>query len=332
MKKKSVRLPCMSCAAACMLFFSSISGAVQAQTSGPAKASTAAKPLAQSLSGAAREAYDDGKLLYADGDFAGASLKFQTAYETSKDPRLLWNMAAAEKNLRHYARAEELLLRYLDTSGSFATDAERQECRALLETLRSLIGSVEVRVSEPGAAVSIDDVAVGTSPLAKPLRLDIGTHVLRVIKPGFAPFSTKQLVTGGGQATVAVELVRERNEGMLRVEVPSNARVLIDGKDVGSGTWQGKLPSGAHRLEVNASGKEPWRMDVVVASGQSRTIPVTLQDSPNAPSSGLPAWLVVGGGVVAAGLLGTGAYFLFKPEDKGPPPATIGTWATVDLR
>ncbi len=34
--------------------------------------------------------------------------------------------------------------------------------------------------------------------------------------------------------------------------------------------------------------------------------------------------------VLAVGL-GTGAYFLFKPADKGPPPATPGSLATWEL-
>ena len=83
-----------------------------AQPAAPAPETPAAESpppppsLSESLSGAAKAEYDAGKLLYQDGDYAGAQLKFRAAYETSKDPRLLWNMAAAEKNLRHYAQVQ----------------------------------------------------------------------------------------------------------------------------------------------------------------------------------------------------------------------------------
>jgi hypothetical protein len=37
------------------------------------------KPLAETLTGAAKSEYEAGRLLYADGDYAGAALKFQRA-------------------------------------------------------------------------------------------------------------------------------------------------------------------------------------------------------------------------------------------------------------
>src|ERR1700684_4579575 len=63
----------------------------------------APKPLSQSLTGEAKAAYDAAKMLLGDGDFAGAAIKFRAAYDQSGDARLLWNIAACEKNRRHYA-------------------------------------------------------------------------------------------------------------------------------------------------------------------------------------------------------------------------------------
>ena len=59
----------------------------------PASAAPAAKPLSQSLTGDARAEYESAKLLFEDGDPAGALTKFKRAYEISKDARLLWNVA-----------------------------------------------------------------------------------------------------------------------------------------------------------------------------------------------------------------------------------------------
>src|SRR5882724_2714841 len=61
------------------------------------------RPLSESLTGGAKSDYEAARLLYGDGDHAGALVKFQSAFDQSKEPRLLWNMAACEKNLRHYA-------------------------------------------------------------------------------------------------------------------------------------------------------------------------------------------------------------------------------------
>src|SRR5437762_13903717 len=71
------------------------------------------KPLTQALTGEAKADYDAGKVLASDGDFAGALIKFTSAYEQSKDARLLWNVAVCEKNMRHYSRVIATLNRYL---------------------------------------------------------------------------------------------------------------------------------------------------------------------------------------------------------------------------
>src|SRR5690348_11091354 len=77
----------------------------RAQTAAPTEPAatpsepSAQLPLAESLTGEAKAEYESGKLLFEHGDFAAAAVKFQHAYEVGKDPRLLWNVAAAEKQL-----------------------------------------------------------------------------------------------------------------------------------------------------------------------------------------------------------------------------------------
>ena len=91
-------------------------------------AARAPKPLSDTLTGSAKIDYDAGKLLFSDGDMAGALVKFKSAYDTSKDARLLWNIAACEKSLHHYAR----VLSYLD--GATRPKAARSSPRAIAKT------------------------------------------------------------------------------------------------------------------------------------------------------------------------------------------------------
>ncbi len=70
--------------------------------------------LSETLTGDAKVAYEAGELLFGDGDYAGAEIKFKAAYDTSQDARLLWNMAACEKSQRHYARTEQLVRAFID--------------------------------------------------------------------------------------------------------------------------------------------------------------------------------------------------------------------------
>ena len=287
--------------------------------------------LADALTGQAKEEYDSAKLLFGDGDYAGAALKFQHAYDLSKDPRLLWNLAATEKYLRRYTRVESLLRRYLEEGGPYLTDADRSAAQGLLETMSTFIAQVTFTVDEPGAKILIDGAEAGTSPLDKPVRVDMGERKFRVTKPGFADFNATRILAGGATVTFDVDLVEQVHEGRLRISAENGAEIHVDGKMVGTGHWEGRLASGTHRIEVTSPGKQPWRSESVVQDGQLTTLAVSLSSNQPAASSGVPSWMWIAGGVVAAAGLSTGAYFLFRPEDKGPPPSTQGSFGTVEL-
>lgn len=292
-----------------------------------ATAPAAQAPLAESLTGMARAEYEAGRILYADGDYAGAALKFERAYQESNDPRLLWNIAAAEKNLRRYVRVYELIERYLKEGGAQLTEQDRAEAQTLLETVRAFIGVVTINVDQPGARIFVDDQELGLSPLPGPVRLEMGERKLRVEKPGFTPFVAPQNIPGGAESRIEVTLQREVNEGRLRVIASPGDTISIDGTVVGHGQWEGPLPSGIHSLQVTAPGKRPYQADVGVRNQQLSTVRVALEATPTehafAPQAGTSPWPWIAGGVLLAGL-GVGAYFLFRPDDETTvrPPVT----------
>lgn len=294
------------------------------------------KPLSESLSGIAKAEYEAGRILYMDGDYTTAVLKFERAYEESKDPRLLWNMAAAEKNLRHYVRVEALVKRYIEESGTTLTDTERADAQALLDTVSNFIGEVTIKVVPDGASVAVDGAAVGTTPLEKPVRLEIGTRTIEIKKPGFLPHKEALQITGGSQL-LEFNLEAEVHEGTLRILADPGNVIHVDGNVVGTTEWQGKLPSGAHNVHVTADGYRPYRSDTVVQDNDTTTLRITL-DKESQPlvmtpqdNGGNSTWVWIASGVVAAAGLAIGGYYLFRPDDKGPPDPVDGTLGTVEL-
>jgi PEGA domain len=233
-------------------------------------------PLSEALSGEAKAAYEGGKLLYGDGDFAGARVKFQAAYEAAKDPRLLWNVAVCEKGLRHYAKVVELTKKYLETSSDLITEADRTEAKELLNAIESFTVELTLAINEPEAEIWIDGERVGSSPLAGPIVVDIGTREIGVQKSGFTPFRGSVPVGGQKQASLTVKLERELHEGTLSVNAPKGGTILIDGKVVGSGRWTGKLASGGHTLRVEAQGMRPYQSEVVIQDNDKRGVDVVL--------------------------------------------------------
>ncbi|HEY8091268.1 MAG TPA: PEGA domain-containing protein [Polyangiaceae bacterium] len=261
----------------------SVAPAAAAQPRRPAVAPAATppgngvKPLSQTLTGEAKSAYDAAKLLLGDGDFAGAAIKFQAAYDQSSDARLLWNIAACEKSQRHYAKTMALVRRYLDSGGSLLTEADRREAKGLIDAIESFTVRLSITVSETGADVYVDDERVGTSPLTQPVTVDIGQRRVTAKKAGFADATQTVPVGGSGAADVSLTLSAEVHEGHLTVTTQADAHILVDGKVVATGKYDGPLKSGGHTLRVEADGMHPYQSELSLSDGENRSVDVPLE-------------------------------------------------------
>jgi len=298
--------------------------------SAPAKtASSPKKSLADTLQGEAKAEYAAARILYDDGDFAGALTKLEAAYRLSQDPRLLWNMAAAQKNLRHYSKVIDLLERYLAADPTLVSDEDREQAKQLMEVANGFVTTVTFDVKPAGADIVVDGQSLGVAPLPGPVRIDFGQRHLKILKAGFVPEERDLSLDGGHALTVQVALKEEVHQGSLKVVTDPNSTIRLDGKMVGIGAWQGVLPSGSHSLQLEGDQKVPRSMDVVISDGETRTVEAPLQDAATASKGGIPTWLWVTGGVAAAAL-GTGAYFVLH-KNNDAPAVQEGTWGTLEL-
>jgi hypothetical protein len=276
----------------------------------PAPAAPPAAPALEPLAGDAKANYEAGKLLFGDGDFNGALLKFKAAYDATKDPRPLWNMAACEKMLRHYSRAVKLVTLYLQDDRVSAD--ERGDATRLKNTLSEFTGPLAITVTEDGADVSVDGEGVGQSPLPAPVTLDIGSRKIEVKKPGFRVYSGSVVVSSGSNAPLQVKLAPDLHQGHLVVKAPAGASIVVDGAAVGVGAWEGTLASGGHSLRVSATGMHVYQGEVSLTDDQTRTLDVTLEPE----QGGMPKWVWFAGSaaLVVAGAA-VGGYFLFKKPE-----------------
>lgn len=290
-----------------------------------------ATPLAQSLSGDAKRAYQSARLLFEDGDHQGALAKFAHAYELSHQPQLLWNMAVCEKELRHYARTASLIASYLKEAGERITSEQRKSALETQKALRDFYAGLELSGVPDGATIFVDGTNVGAAPLSEPLLVDLGTRTLRVEQPGFAAFEKKFDVAGGRDLKIAVKLKPTPAEGAssARLSVMTSGEqdiVAIDGKVVGSRHWEGPLRAGEHLVRVTAAHKKTYEAQVQLSAGATRSLQISLEDE----GHGGNTWLWIAGGAVAAAGATLGGYFLFKPKDA-PGPHPEGKLATVYL-
>jgi PEGA domain len=294
--------------------------AQQAPADAGAATSRHAAPLSESLWGPARDAYDRATALVGSGDAAGALAKYQEAYETSNDPRLLFDMAICERDLHAYARMQRLLLRFVREAGEALTPEQRADVDAALAEIHALVGTVKLAVSEPGADVSVDDELVGTTPLTAPFTVDTGTHSLRVKKPGFETVAQTIDVPGGNEETVSITFVSLVPSARVVVSTDRGATILLDRKAVALGRFDQRVPSGLHTVDVTQAGKRPYEAQFNLADGDVRTLDVKLVDQPHP----LWPWIVGGAAVVVVAGAVVGGYFVFKRDDSGGLNGTLG--------
>lgn len=288
------------------------------------------KPLSESLAGMAKAEYAAARILYQDGDYSGALTKLENAHRLSGDPRLLWNMAACEKHLRHYAAVLTLLERYLAEGAAVVTEQDRAQAEALRKTVGAFVSRLTIEAQPIGSDVFLNGKRLGKSPVPS-VAVDMGKHEVRVEKAGFVAQKAVFRVPGGKPHSVSVKLVAEVREGRLRVVADARATIVVDGKRVGRSVWDGRLPSGTHTVHITAPGKEPHHTEVVVKDDDVTALHVTLKNERvlPAPRNRSSAWWWVAGSAVLAGA-GTGAYFLFRPQGGSPDPE-LGTWGAFEL-
>ena len=216
------------------------------------------KTVREELPDAARKDWDAARDLLDTSDFAGALVEYQRAYEQSKNPRVLYNVAVCEKNLRHYARAR-------GDASSRSSPTGRGRFRRREETRRE-----------------------GGDPGARSVRLDRGGHGERDGRD--APHrrrggradarstsrSDRRRAARGPPAQGRLrrrradgdDRRRDSGEGDVRTSTPRSrsppsaspspgapgANVIIDGIDMGQAPFKGEVVAGRHTFEARAPG------------------------------------------------------------------------------
>ncbi len=247
---------------------------------GPAKNVVPARPtkVRDALRGEAREAFDRASELFSNDNFAAARTEFERAQELSSDPRIFYNVAVCDKSLNRYSRAMTALEKSLALGGDTLPKAYVDRVKDALATLTPFVSTLDIRVSEVDAKIYVDDELVGNAPLSAPIRVDVGDHLVGAKKTGFLDEPRKVRVTSGAPATLDLTLEPQQRRADLVVVAPNiaNARVLVDGIDLGPLPFRGVLEPGKHAVTVRAPGHKSETRVVEVAFGKENLFAFTL--------------------------------------------------------
>ncbi|HTQ04391.1 MAG TPA: PEGA domain-containing protein [Polyangiaceae bacterium] len=220
----------------------------------------------------AREHFDRGLRLFNQQDNEGALAEFQRAYELVPHPMVLYNiglvLSAAGRSVQAVDTFDKLLANPAGLDAGRLGRAKDERARQA-----ALIGEVTVTSPVEGAIVELDGFQVGKTPLAAPLRIGSGTHVLAMSAPGYAPMQKQITVVGLAKDTVAFELQpSDTQPAHLTLRTMLNdCDVLVDDHAVGKTPLAASLaiPAGNHVIEVRRPGYVSAKQNVSLGAGSS---------------------------------------------------------------
>jgi len=238
--------------------------------------------------------------------WAEALAEFRGSLDRSPTRSATTNVAVCLEKLGRFDEAldvyDYLLERFRDLSDDDRASVGRERSR-----IERFIGAIAIDGGVPGAQVIVDGRLRGTLPLDGPIRVSVGTRVVRLTMPGWASFEVTARVASGETARVSATLAMVVQRGRLRV-VEEGGRVFevrVDGAPVGTSPWEAEVAKGEHVVALRGphdTGSTPTAVDVAAGATTNLTLranvlPAVLRVEPS-PTS---ASVAVDGSVVSRG-------------------------------
>jgi hypothetical protein len=280
-------------------------------------ASSVARAEAPSRAAAeeASRRFKSGVTFYKEKSYAAALVEFKRAYELVPNYVVLYNIGQSARELKDYAGALVAFEKYLLEGGAKA--AHGKEVTSAVEDLRRKVGRIAVVTSAQGAEIAVDDVPVGTAPLASPVVANVGRHKVSLSATGAAPLQKVVDVASMEETTVTLEPPRPAEPKMEAAPPPPKpgprvaAWVMLGttGATAIAAGVTGGLALSAHSNLKTALGTFPGN-PTAIADAQTRTRTLAIATD-------------VLGGITIAGAVTTLVLFLVPQRASDQPTAAL---------
>jgi PEGA domain len=228
--------------------------------------------------------------------------KSEALYPTA---RTLRKLAELQQQNTDFAAAYDTLSTALSQFDATLRPAERKDIAASLAELAAITGSIHVKVADAEAKIDVDGVPIGDGPLDKSVRVNLGSHVVHVVKAESMPFESKVEVAAGAEREVVAVLEPKPGTLVVRVQGPP-AHVRVDGIDVGPAPTERKVPPGHHVVEIGEAASLV-RKDVEVGPGANAEVELVYRGRARIVIHSEP----------------TGGHVTLDGESKGDAPFTL---------
>lgn len=147
---------------------------------------------------------------YDAGDYPAALAEFQRANQLMPSFRLLYNLGVVSLALADSASAYDYFQSYLTQGGSAVPAETRAGVQSQLRDLAAQIATLTVLIDTVGTEVFVDERSLGVSPLAGPVHVNAGSHLLSARLRGAQSVSRRLELRGGETARVELKLAITR--------------------------------------------------------------------------------------------------------------------------
>jgi PEGA domain len=294
----------------------------------------------------ARALFAEGIAAVKHNEWGEALAKFEASSALRAHAVTTYNMGACYRAMSRYTRARA---HFASALKRHTTEDELpphllEESQRYLGEIDRVLARVPMVVKPGSAKVTVDGAPLaardgvwiaGTLPSgpgdaiggSAKLWLDPGAHVIVVSAKGYEDRVLNRTLTPGDNPRLAVALEPLRAQLVVRSTQPE-ARVTLDGRDIGAVPLELRRAAGVYRLRVTADGYEPYESSVQLQSGKEHTVRADLlADSPSVLESW---WFWTAAGVVVTGAI-VGTYFATRPEPTRPPLTGGGLGWVVPL-
>lgn len=182
-------------------------------------------PAGAASSSEARTHFERGVTFYNEADYAAALVEFKRAYALAPTWQVLFNVGQSDFQLRDYAGALVTLQQFLDEGKDRVPDERRALVTSELADLANRVGHATITSNAAGAEVTMDDAAVGVTPLSQPVLVSVGIRKLTATLAGRTPIGREVAVAAG--ETVAVHLDFPELPSAMARPAPTSAPAMV---------------------------------------------------------------------------------------------------------
>jgi len=236
----------------------------------------------------AAERFDRGLRLFNGGDTAGALAEFKRAYALIPNVLVLYNIGLVCAQMGRPVEATAALEEVLAAPAGLSPE-RMATAKLRLDEQVARTAEVTVTANVDGATVEVDGVEAAKLPLAKPLRVTSGSHVIGAIAAGYAPLRRELTIASREKQSMSFDLIP--TQGRLahlavKTHLPG-ADVFADGQRIGVTPLSASFPllPGPHRVELRRAGYATASSALTLGEGASGEVTLEPEEDATALAS-----------------------------------------------